>query len=198
MEKRVIKAEKRPVNTKHSVRELRKKGFVPGVIYGRRIGSIPIAVVEKDLTKVGGAHLCEVSLAGESYPAVAGEIQKHPITGQLLHVDFRQVELDRKIKSEIPIHTVGIPAGQKNDGILQMGERVVEIEALPHELPEYLEADVSGLEIGDKYTVADLQKTTTLKILTPPEHVIAAVVMPRVVETGEIPENEEEKTGPDT
>lgn len=190
MEERVIKLEKRTCNTKHSVRELRKKGFVPGVIYGQKIGNIPVYVSEKDLTRVRGVNLFKVSLPEGAYPTMIREIQKHPVSGELLHVDFQQVELDRKIKTEVPVYTVGIPDGQKNGGILQLGERVVEIEALPREIPEHLEVDVTSLGIGDKYTVADLQKSTSLKILTDMENVIASLIMPKAVETEETHELE--------
>ena len=185
MEKRVIKVEKRFLNTKHSVKELRKKGFVPGVLYGKKIGSIPISVQETDLGKLGGAHLYEVTLPGGAYPAVIREIQKHPISGELRHVDFQQVELDKKIRTEIPVLAVGVPAGQKNGGVLQLGERTVEIEAFPDDIPDYLEVDVTNLEIGDKYTVADLQKITSFKIIGEMESVIASVVAPRTAESGE-------------
>jgi len=196
MEKHVIRVDRRPLNTKHSVKDLRKKGLVPGVFYGKKIGSIPISVSEKDLGRLGGAHLFEVTLPGGSYPAVVREIQKHPVSGQLRHVDFHQVELDKKIRTQIPVLTTGLPAVQKNGGILQLGERMVEIEAYPDEIPDYLEVDVTNLGIGDKYTVADLQKNTDIKITGDADGVIAAVIAPRTIETGETDEieNEEENT----
>lgn len=196
MEKRVIKVEKRTCNTKHSVKELRQKGFVPGVLYGQKIGSIPIFVAEKELTKIRGAHVFEVSLPEGAYLAMIKEVQRHPITGRTSHLDFQQVELDRKIKTEVPVFTVGTPKGVTNGGIVQLGERAVEVEALPREIPERLEVDISNLEIGEKYTVADLQKITPLQILGDMDNVIAAVTVPRAVETEETqqPDTGEEET----
>ncbi|MFZ5753005.1 MAG: 50S ribosomal protein L25 [Bacillota bacterium] len=192
MGKHVLRADKRPVNTKHTVRELRKKGYVPGVLYGSKIGNIPIKIAERDLSRVGGAHVIEVTLPQGSYPAVIREIQKHPVNGEIRHVDLQQVDLNKKIRTEIPIQVTGTPVGIKMGGVLQLGERSVEVEALPAEIPDYLEADITALEIGDKYTVSDLQKTTPLKIISELDSVIAVVVAPRTAET-----IEEEQTAPE-
>jgi len=185
MAKTNLRAEMRPVNTKHTVKEIREKGYIPGVIYGKKIGNVPIRVAERDLTKMGGSHVVEIALPQGSFPAVVREVQKHPVSGAIRHVDFMQVDMDQKIKAQTGIQVVGTPLGVKQGGILQLGERSVEIEALPGELPDYLEADVSFLEIGDKYTVADLQKATPLKIISELDSVIAVVAAPRQAETVE-------------
>lgn len=191
MEKRIIKVDKRILNTKHSVKEIRKQGLVPGILYGRKTGSIPITVAEKDLRKIGGAHLIEITLPGGTYPALLREVQKHPVSGEVRHVDFQQVELDKKIRAEIPVHVSGEPAGVRMGGVLQLGERTVEVEAFPDELPDYLEADVSGLRIGEKLSVGDLQKTTSLRITTDLDSIVAVVVSPRIEEGDEAEESEE-------
>ncbi|MCR4443043.1 MAG: 50S ribosomal protein L25 [Peptococcaceae bacterium] len=196
MEKPSIEVQPRQVNTKHSLKEIRRKGLVPGVIYGKRAGSIPISLPEKELLKIGGANLVSVKLPGGSYPAVVRELQKHPLSGRILHVDFLQVEMDQKIRAEIPVHLSGSAAGLKAGGILQHGERAVEVEALPGELPDAFHVDISPLEIGDKYTVADLQKTTSLTITSDPETVLAVINAPRLAEIEEPAETakgEEEK-----
>ncbi len=182
MKKYVLRVDKRPLNTKHTVRELRKNGYVPGVLYGSKIGNIPIKVAEKDLSKVGGAHVIEVTLPQGTYPVIIREIQKHPVSGEIRHVDLQQVDLNKKIRTEIPVRVTGTPVGVKMGGVLQLGERFVEVEALPAQIPDYLEADITALEIGDKYTVADLQKVTPLKITGDLESIIAVVVAPRTAE----------------
>lgn len=178
MEKRVIRVDSRPLETKHSVKEIRKHGFVPGMLYGKQIGNIPVQVAARDLTNVGGAHLVEVTLPGGTYPAVIREIQKNSLDGSIRHVDFQQVEMDKPITAEVVVHVTGTPKGLNKGGALQMGERTVEIEALPNEMPDLLEADITNLGIGDKYTVADLQKTTPYRITSDLHTLLAVVINP--------------------
>lgn len=194
MVKNKINADERVVTTKHVVRELRKKGYVPGVLYGRKIGSIPISLQEKELQKVEGAQLLELILADKSYSVVIREMQKNPVKGYIRHIDFQQVSADQKIKSEIPLQVSGEPEGIKQGGILQLGERFVEIEALPQDLPTYLEIDVSSLNIGDKYTLGDLQEDKGLKVISNDyDSIIAMVVVPKDKTEEEV--EVEEKTG---
>lgn len=196
MERPAIKAEARSLGTKHSVKTSRKKGVIPCVIYGKKVGNMPISVDEKELYRVGGAHLIDVKLPEGSYPVIIREIQKHPISGKVIHVDFLQVDMDQKIKAEIPVQLVGTAVGQKDGGILQHGVRAVEIEALPDQLPDALEVDISELGIGDKFTVADLQKTTPLTITSDPESFIVLINAPKMEE--EEPAAEEEPGAADT
>lgn len=195
MEKRVIKVENRQLNTKHSVREMRRAGYVPGVFYGPSVGNVPIKVFQKDLTRMGGSHLMEVVLPQGAYPAVVREVQRGPLSGEIRHVDFQEVDLNQKIRTEVPVQVVGNPHGVAQGGTVQLGERIVHVEAFPREIPDFLAADITNLEIGDKYTVADLQKTVELKIISGLDSVIAVVTVPRVEETEEPGEEEEmEKT----
>jgi len=196
MERPMIEVQPRQVTTKHALKEIRRKGLVPAVVYGRKAGNIPVSIPEKDLFKMSGANLVTVKLPGDTYPAVVREVQKHPLSGRILHVDLLQVEMDQRIRAEIPVHLTGTAAGLKAGGVLQHGERAVEVEALPGELPDAFHVDISHLEIGDKYTVADLQKTTSLTITSDPETVLAVINAPRLAETAEPAETakgEEEK-----
>lgn len=186
---RNIKGQKRPVNTKHSVKELRNNGLVPGVLYGKNIGNIPIQVSARDLTKIGGSQIIEISLPQVKYPAMVREIQRHPITGDIQHVDFQQIDMSKEVKSEIPINIVGEAIGLKKGGVLQYGERKVQVEALPKDLPEYLNVDISALDIGDKFTVQDLTDTIKLIITSEPDTVLIQVVPQRQIE--DIEESEE-------
>ncbi len=178
MTKRILTVNSRPLSTKHSVKAMRKEGMVPGVLYGKKIGSIPVAVLEKDLRKVSGAHLLEIVLPQASYPAVIREIQKDSLNGALRHVDFQQVDLTEKMKADVAVHLTGTPLGEKAGGILQPGERSIGLEALPAEMPGFVEADVTNLEIGDSFTAADLQKALPYKILSDLQTVLARVVPP--------------------
>lgn len=182
MEKRVIKVDKRVLSTKHSVKGIRQHGYVPGVLYGKSLGSIPVKVWEKDLTSLGGANLIEISLPEAIYPAVVREIQKHPLSGKVSHVDFQQVDLNETIKAEIPVHFTGEPAGVQKGGVLQYGERTIEVEALASDLPESLELDLTPLDVGDKLTAANLKENLKVKIISDPATVLAVITSPRLAE----------------
>lgn len=194
MEKRIIKAEIRALSTKHSVRGIRNTGYIPGVLYGKGIGSLPVKVWEKDLTSLGGANLIEVSLPGKAYPAIIREIQKDPLSGKVSHVDFQQVDMNETIKTEVPVHFTGEPVGVKNGGVLQYGERILEVEAQALELPEYIELDVSRLDLGQKLTAADIKVHPNVKIISDPAMVLVVMTSPRKAEEAApvVTEHEEE------
>lgn len=201
MEKRVIKAENRALSTKHSVRGIRKSGYVPGVLYGKSIGSLPVKVWEKDLTSLGGANVIEVSLPGTDYSAIIREIQKDPLSGKVRHVDFQQVDMNETLKAEIPVHFIGEPIGVKNGGVIQYGERALEVEALASDLPEFIELDLSDLDVGQKLTAADVKGYPKLKIISDPAAVLAIMTslraaeeVPAVTEQEEEPKKETEVT----
>ncbi len=176
-----INAEERKVTTKHILRDLRQKGYVPGVLYGQKIGSIPISLEGKEVQKIDGAQLLELVLPDKSYSVVISEVQKHPVKGYIRHIDFHQVSKNQKIRSEIPIQVIGEPEGIKQGGILQLGERIVEIETLPQDLPNHIEVDVSSLKLGDKYTLRDLQEDNKeLNIISNDyDNIIAMVAVPK-------------------
>jgi len=123
----------------------------------------------------------EVTLPGGSYPALIREVQKHPVNRVVRHVDFQVLELNKPVRTQMPVLLEGTPAGFAHGGILQMGDRTVEIEALPKDIPDVIKADISNLGIGDRYTVADLQKTTPHKIISDLHTVLAVVVAARAV-----------------
>lgn len=192
MEKKVIKVEQRAINTKHSVRGLRKEGYVPGILYGKKIGSIPISVQEKDLTGLGGAHLVEVVLPGGSYNATVREVQREPILKQIRHVDFQQVDLNSKIRTEILVNLVGEPKGAQDGGVVQAGERSLEVEGFPGDLPDKVEVDISSLAIGDKLTVSSLRSDLPFRILSDPDTILAVMVSTR---TAVLPDEEVQAEG---
>jgi len=196
MEKKVIRVDQRAINTKHSVRGLRKEGYIPGILYGKKVGSIPISVQEKDLTGLGGAHLVEVVLPGGSYSAVVREVQREPIHRQIRHVDFQQVDLNSLIRAELPVVFSGEAPGTKEGGVLQAGQRVLTVEGYPRDLPEALEADISGLAIGDKLTVADLPEGLPFKVLSDPDTILAVVVTTRTAAVSEDEAAPEEEKAP--
>jgi large subunit ribosomal protein L25 len=181
-------------------RRLRKQGLIPGVLYGR---TDPIAIcigdreLRRALTGSAGLHaILDVVVDGDgdgaTHPSILKAHQEDPLRGGLVHVDLHEVRLDRPIQSQVTVTLLGEAAGSKEGGVLSQVLREVTVEALPTEMPEHLDLDVSEMHIGDTLRVADIVGVEDATILDDPETVIATVTMPtRVEEPEEVEEAEE-------
>lgn len=177
------------------VGRLRRQGLTPANIFGRGLNSVAVQVSSDELRHVlhsaGRNEIVYLRLdTDEPRPTFVRDIQRHPISDVVLHVDFLQISLKEKVKLEVQLHLVGLPpAVDKYGGILVHGLDRVTVEALPAEVPSVIEVDVSGLEeIDQALHVSDLRVPEGVTILTDPEQVVAKVSPPAVVR-----EEEEEK-----
>jgi large subunit ribosomal protein L25 len=184
-------------------RRLRVRGFVPGVLYGRGAEPQPFVVGERDLRRVltgqHGTHAILDVVVGDggqkARHAVLKDYQLHPTRGELLHIDLQEVRLDQAIHAQVTVELVGDPEGVTMGGVLTQVTREVNVEALPMEVPDRLELDVSGLAIGDSLRVADLSVPEGVKLLDDDDVVLASVSAPRVEEPEEVLEEEEAAEG---
>jgi large subunit ribosomal protein L25 len=170
-------------------RRLRAQGRIPAVTYGKDKGATAISVDLEEL-KVAAAHGHNAVLELDFGKAAKGkkaaryavvkQFQFHPLKRTLLHVDFHEVDLAVEIESPVSIEAVGVPVGLTDGGILDWERREVTVRALPQDMPEALELDVSGLAIGHHLTVADVSAPTGVNIIDDPETVLCALVPPRV------------------
>ena len=202
-------------------RRLRKQGLIPGVLYGRGKQPHAICIPERELRRVltgqGGLHaILDVVLEGQktTHPSILKDYQQHPVRGGLLHVDLQEVRLDQPIQARVVVELVGEPVGVTEGGVLSQVNREITVEALPMEIPEHLELDVTGMAIGDTLRLADMTEREGVRYLDDPEEtVLATVTMPtRIVEPepeevegeeleegelpeGEVPEGEEAPEG---
>jgi large subunit ribosomal protein L25 len=175
-------------------RRLRRAGLVPGVLYGKGKQSYAIYVPERELRRVltgsGGLHaILDVVLEGKkaTHPSILKDFQQDPVRGKLVHVDLQEVPLDEPIEATVVVQLVGEAQGAKEGGVLSQVNREVRVQALPMEVPEHLELDVSEMTIGDTLRVADLRPPAGATLLDDPETVLATVTMPtRVVEPEEM------------
>jgi large subunit ribosomal protein L25 len=183
-------------------RRLRKEGIVPGVLYGTG-EPVAIAVAERELrralTGAGGLHSIldvEIDGIGKTHPSILKDYQLDNVRGGVTHVDLQEVRLDRAITASVTVTLVGgdNSPGVREGGVLSQPLRELSIEALPLEIPEHLDLDVSGLAIGDALRVADVHVPDGVKVLDEPETTVASVMAPtRIVE--EVPEAEEGAEG---
>jgi large subunit ribosomal protein L25 len=164
-------------------RRLRRQGIIPGILYGRE-DPIPISIGERDLrsalTTEGGlnAVLDVVVSSGKTHPSVLKEYQRHPVRGFITHVDLQEVRLDRPIHATVPLTLVGEPAGATEGGVLSQVTTEVTVEALPMEVPQHIEVDVSGLHINDTLRLDAVQAPEGVTLLDDVETVIATVTLP--------------------
>lgn len=175
-----LKAEKREVFGK-KVKKLRKGGMIPATVYGKDIKSASIAVSEKEFLavyrKAGETGLVELAYEGKSIPTLISNVQIHAVLRNPLHAEFHAVKLTDKIKANVPVVLTGeSPAVANSVGVLLQTLNEIEVEALPTELPEKIEVDVTTLsEIGQQVTVADLKVASEVAVLTPSEEIVVKV-----------------------
>jgi large subunit ribosomal protein L25 len=154
------------------VKQLRKQGFVPGTIYGKKVKSISLSVTIDDFAKVykeaGESGLVELTLNKDVHPVLIHNVQIDPIRGNPLHVEFYQVDLKEKVHTKVPVEFTGESAAVANKiGVLLTITDEVEVEALPTDLPEKFTVDVSSLaDIDAELKVKDLKATDGVSILT--------------------------------
>ena len=182
-------------------RRLRREGFIPGVLYGSGKQPHAICIPERDLRRVltgqGGLHaILDVFLEGQktTHASILKDYQQDPIRGHISHVDLQEVRLDQPIQASVTIQLVGEPAGAKEGGVLSQVQREINVEALPMEIPEHIDLDVSGMAIGDTLRLGDLAPIEGVTYLDDPEEtVLASVGLPtRVEEPEEVAEEGEE------
>jgi large subunit ribosomal protein L25 len=176
-------------------RRLRAEGRVPGVLYGKGIESRSVSLAVEDLRTAMHEHghnvVLELELADAAkaakgkkkavpHYAVVKEIQLHPTKRTLLSVDLLEVDLAVEIESPVAIEFVGTPAGLENGGVVDWLLREVTVRALPSSIPEAIELDISGLEIGHHLSVESLKAPEGTKILDDPESIVVTLVPPRV------------------
>jgi len=192
----------RPGTGKGVARKLRRAGQVPGIIYG--VGDpLPIQFDGREAQHLvhalhGSERLISLQISGSDQASerhvLLKSVQTTPVGARLLHIDFHEVDVTRTVHVSVEVHGVGKPEGEKHGGILQHVTYAVTIECLPTRIPERLELDVSGLQIGDSLHVSDLVMPEGVKAVSPPDETLFVVAAPRVeeeavaaVEPGEVP-----------
>lgn len=191
-----IKGSLRESVGKVSTKALRNAEKVPCVLYG---GDKPLHFSAeekafKDLVYTPNAHTVVISLDdGSTYNAILQDIQFHPVSDSILHIDFYQLVDDREVTIEIPVKTVGVAPGVLAGGVLRNNKRKLRVKALPANLPDYIEADISGLEIGNKLYVTKLGNDN-YKIMHPDNTVVCQARVSRAAMKAAQDAAKEEKT----
>ncbi len=175
-----IKGQERESVGKKATKALRDAGMVPCVIYG---GDKPIHFSAeekafKNLVYTPNAHTVVVDLNGKSANVVLQDIQTHPVSDKILHIDFFQLNENKEIMMEVPVKIVGTSPGVLLGGDLRLNLRRVKVKALPKNLPDFVEANISELQMGNKLYVTKLE-TNNFKLMHPDNTVICQVKISR-------------------
>lgn len=181
MEQVPLSAQKRTILGR-KVKALRREGQIPAHIFGHKVKTVHVQVNSKDFhkvfEKVGETGIIDLSVDSDKRPVLVRNVQTNPVTDEPLHIDFYQVNLSEKVKVNVPIEITGEPkAVEKKIGLLLTPISEIEIEALPADLPENIEVDVSNLaEIGQEIKVKDLAiDRVKIEIHTDPEQIVAQI-----------------------
>jgi len=182
-----IAAEPRETRGKNEARRLRVKGFSPAVVYGGGIDPVAISVNPKEVNSIlrsasGHNTIFNIDVQGSIAPVMVVDWQHDPIKGKLLHLDFIRIDLTKRIRVSVPVLTHGEAPGVKQQGgLLEVITREIEIECLPDEIPEHFTVDVGELMLGQSKRASDIPVAGSMKLISPPDAVIAHVITIKVV-----------------
>lgn len=195
MDQVTLRAEARTESGSRPAKRLRRSGLVPAVVYGRGIDPVPVTVSARDLytvlhTEAGANAIINLEVdGGDEVLTVAREIQRHPVRGEISHLDFIKVSLDVAIEAEVGLEFVGEPLGVREEGgIVETIEVSVTIEALPTQIPSSIQLDISGMDINDTLTIGDLPEIEGVVYVDDPERPLVSVLIPRAEEEPEVVE----------
>ena len=176
-----LKINNRSLIKKKGVKVLRREGLIPGVLYfkGEPTENIEVNKIVMNKAINSGQRIFEIQLEGEKQYSMIKEIQYHPVTDDIIHIDLMRVRRSEKITIVIPLTLVGEAIGVKEGGVLTQSLNQVEIQCFPTDVPEQIELDVSNLEINNSYSVSDLTtQSDEITITSPPEINVVSIHMP--------------------
>lgn len=162
------------------VKKLRAEGHIPAVVYSSRMDSEHVTVPEKEIRaslKRNPHAILNVTLPSKTkHPVIVHQVQKDCLTGQLLHIDFLQINMKEQLDTSIAVHFTGEAKGTKEGGILQIETHEVMIRCMPNKLPEHLAIDISNLSIGEHITISDLEVPKHVEVLSDPETILVTIL----------------------
>lgn len=185
-----VQAQARTGQGTSQARRVRREGNIPGIVYG--VGKTPLNVqvnaraFTRSLHAQSSEHVMMDLAIGESdvRKVLLQDVQHHPISGDIIHADFHEISLTEKLRVRVPVRLVGEPVGvSQSGGVLEFLVREVEIECLPMDIPEHLDLDVSGLNVGQGFKAGDIPlDPAKLRLIAEKDLAIAAVSAQRAEE----------------
>ena len=188
MEQINLSARLRKVTGNSPARSLRREGRIPAVLYGPKTEPILLSIDSKEFEQITkkstiGSVLLNLQIQNgdtQNRPAMVKELQTHPVTQRFLHVDFYEIDMQRKIRVMVPVVVRGKARGVEEGGMLQIVSREIEVLCLPTEIPEAFEVDVTDLDIGDAIHLEDIQAVGNVEISGDADVTVVSVLAPKV------------------
>lgn len=198
MEGTKLIAKKRDLQGSSNSRRLRKEGALPAIIYGEGEEATPIQIDTHIFTQLLHHHtsetmLIELELDGTSITTLIKEVQHHPVSYNVLHVDFLKISADKPIQVDIQVSAIGDAEGVQAGGVLDLVMHTIGIECLPAQLQETIEVDVTNVELGSSLTIGDLTLPKGWVALDPADAIVISVATPRA----EVEEDDDELAEPE-
>ncbi|MDY3005999.1 50S ribosomal protein L25 [Anaerococcus sp. AGMB00486] len=190
----VLEAKKRDAVGKNKVNKLRQQAIVPGVVYAKDKDNVNVQFTSRDFEKVlsqaGTSTIIDLNIDGEKVAVLIKDYQMHPFKSQFFHVDFQAINAKESIRVNVPVYLNGRDDIRVEPSVLVQNIDTVEVECLPMYIPQYAELEVAEMQIGDSFTVADLDiaKDNNITILLEDDEVICSLQEPQE----EVIEDEEE------
>jgi large subunit ribosomal protein L25 len=196
-----LKAQIRKTVGNGPARTLRREGKVPAVLYGPKTETVLLSIDSKDFEQIlkeasVGSVLLNLQIQNgktSTRSAMIKELQTHPVSGKFLHVDFYEIDMQKKITAKVPVVAKGHSVGVEVGGLMQYVRRELEVLCLPTEIPEAIEVDITDLDIGDSVHLEDISLPGDIEILADTNFTVVTVLAPKVEE--EVVEEEELEEG---
>ncbi|MCM3240971.1 50S ribosomal protein L25/general stress protein Ctc [Heyndrickxia oleronia] len=192
-----LNAKKRETKQHSELKKLRDLGNIPGVIYGYKTENKSIFVSGIDFLKVikevGRNGVISLNVDGDKQNVVLSEFQEDSLKKELLHIDFKAVDLSAEMEADVKVELVGDSLGVKDGGVLQQAVHELTVSAKPNDIPDVIQVNVSSLQVGDTLTVSEIRNTFSYQIMQEDELTIASILAPRQEE--EISTGEEQEPG---
>lgn len=182
MTERLLSAEPREPGKANLVR---RQGKVPAVVYGRTLPSRAITVDGRQLQLImakGRNRLLVLTCDGSENTVMIADVQRHPVRGNVLHVDFHAVALDELVRARVPVSVVGEDSVSAGGGIVQHQLHAIEVRCLPGNLPVRVTIDVTGLHVGEHVSASQVSLPAEVRLLTDPSEIVITVVAPKILE----------------
>lgn len=192
-----IKVEKREIFGKNASRRLRREGMIPAILYGSGSSNVPLTLKKQDVFMIlksdtGENTVFQVSFDSEIRDVMIKELQRDPVTDEILHADFVHIAMDKAIRVSVPLVSVGEAVGVKTEGgFVDFITRELEVECLPKNIPEHIEMDISGLHLRHSLKAEDITLPEGVKLITSSDTILVLIEAPLKEEEIEVEEEEE-------
>jgi large subunit ribosomal protein L25 len=196
MEQKTLDAMSRDQLKKGAAKRLRREGKIPAVVYGHS-GTAAITIDAREFSqkfkRISENTIIDLHVGEDNYDVLVKDYQEDILSNRILHIDFYEIERGKTLRTNVPVHTVGSAIGVREGGVLDTMLHTIEVECFPKDIPEYIEMDISGLDIGESIHVGDIEPPENVTFLVPEDYTIVSIIAPRSLEELEALEAEAEE-----